>query len=197
MQFRFYLCSGISGICFSFCKDEGKPRSSGGGGLEACLVRRFARICRAGRGTAVLDFGKRRQIRSRAKIGPVSLETSCAGTGSLAKTGGRALTIEPNDRGLLVLVPCLNEQGSIAQVVGDVRRVLPDVPVLVVDDSSGDGTVAVAKAAGAHVLSLPHHLGLGGAVQAGYKLAFELGFQYVIRVDGDGQHFARGYSPGI
>jgi glycosyltransferase involved in cell wall biosynthesis len=100
------------------------------------------------------------------------------------------LTIEPNERGLLVLVPCLNEQGSIAHVVGDVRRVLPDVPVLVVDDSSGDGTVAVAKAAGAHVLALPHHLGLGGAVQAGYKLAFELGFQYVIRVDGDGQHFA-------
>jgi glycosyltransferase involved in cell wall biosynthesis len=38
---------------------------------------------------------------------------------------------------------------------------------------------------------LPHHLGLGGCVQAGYKLAFELGFQYVIRVDGDGQHDAR------
>src|SRR5207302_9691642 len=40
-------------------------------------------------------------------------------------------------------------------------------------------------------LALPHHLGLGGAVQAGYKLAFELGFEYVIRVDGDGQHDAR------
>ena len=39
-------------------------------------------------------------------------------------------------------------------------------------------------------LRLPHHLGLGGAVQAGYKLAFELGFEYVIRVDGDGQHSA-------
>ena len=35
-------------------------------------------------------------------------------------------------------------------------------------------------------MTLPHHLGLGGAVQAGYKLAFELGFEYVIRVDGDG-----------
>ena len=100
------------------------------------------------------------------------------------------MTIQPDKRGLLVLVPCLNEQGAIAQVVSDVRRVLPDTPVLVVDDSSGDGTVAVAKAAGAHVLALPHHLGLGGAVQAGYKLAFELGFQYVIRVDGDGQHSA-------
>src|SRR5204862_1710927 len=59
------------------------------------------------------------------------------------------------------------------------------------DDSSLDGTVAMAKASGAEVLALPHHLGLGGAVQAGYKLAFELGFEYVIRVDGDGQHDAR------
>ena len=41
------------------------------------------------------------------------------------------------------------------------------------------------------MLPLPHHLGLGGCVQAGYKLAFELGYQYVIRVDGDGQHDAR------
>jgi glycosyltransferase involved in cell wall biosynthesis len=38
---------------------------------------------------------------------------------------------------------------------------------------------------------MPHHLGLGGCVQAGYKLAYELGFEYVIRVDGDGQHDAR------
>ena len=40
-------------------------------------------------------------------------------------------------------------------------------------------------------LSLPDHLGLGGCVQAGYRLAFELGYQYVIRVDGDGQHDPR------
>ena len=40
------------------------------------------------------------------------------------------------------------------------------------------------------MLPLPHHLGLGGCVQAGYKLAYELGFEYVIRVDGDGQHDA-------
>ena len=41
------------------------------------------------------------------------------------------------------------------------------------------------------VLALPHHLGLGGCVQAGYRLAFELGYDYVIRVDGDGQHDPR------
>jgi glycosyltransferase involved in cell wall biosynthesis len=100
------------------------------------------------------------------------------------------LTIKPGLDGLLVLIPCFNEQGAIPQVIADVRRVIPSVPVLVVDDASEDGTIAVAKAAGAHVLALPHHLGLGGAVQAGYKMAFELGFEYVIRVDGDGQHSA-------
>lgn len=61
---------------------------------------------------------------------------------------------------------------------------------MVIDDCSLDGTIATARAAGADVLPLPHHLGLGGAVQAGYKLAFELGYDYVIRVDGDGQHAA-------
>ena len=100
------------------------------------------------------------------------------------------MTLAPGPDHLLVLVPCFNEQGAIAKVIEDIHRVLPETPVLVIDDSSADGTVAVAKAAGAHVLELPHHLGLGGAVQAGYRLAFELGFEYVIRVDGDGQHSA-------
>jgi glycosyltransferase involved in cell wall biosynthesis len=92
---------------------------------------------------------------------------------------------------LLVIVPAYNEQGAVGGVVRDVALHVPGVPVLVIDDCSKDSTVAEARAAGARVLPLPHHLGLGGAVQAGYKLAFELGFEYVIRVDGDGQHDAR------
>lgn len=91
---------------------------------------------------------------------------------------------------LLILIPCFNEEGAIGHVVRDIHRVLPDAPVLVIDDFSADSTVDLAEQAGAAVLPLPHHLGLGGAVQAGYRLAFELGFQYVIRVDGDGQHSA-------
>jgi hypothetical protein len=54
----------------------------------------------------------------------------------------------------------------------------------------------VAEQAGAQVLRLPVHLGLGGCVQSGYKLAYELGFDYVVRMDGDGQHDARDI-PGI
>lgn len=89
---------------------------------------------------------------------------------------------------LLIVVPALNEEGAIGAVVESIHRTLPGVPVLVVDDCSTDSTVAVARAAGAEVVSLPRHLGLGGCVQTGYKLAFELGFSYVVRVDGDGQH---------
>ena len=73
-------------------------------------------------------------------------------------------------------------------MIGEVRFVLPDAPVLVLDDCSTDSTRFVAKSAGAEVLSVPHHLGLGGCVQAGYKLAYELGYEYVVRIDGDGQH---------
>ena len=63
--------------------------------------------------------------------------------------------------------------------------------ILVVDDHSADATIARATEAGARILAMPCHLGLGGCVQAGYRLAYELGFDYVIRVDGDGQHDPR------
>jgi len=92
---------------------------------------------------------------------------------------------------LLILIPAYNEAGAIGGVVTEVKTVMPGVPILVVDDCSADATVPLARAAGARVLGLPHHLGLGGCVQAGYRLAFELGYQYVIRVDGDGQHDPR------
>ena len=89
---------------------------------------------------------------------------------------------------LLILIPAYNEEGAVGGVVNEVHESMPGVPVLVIDDCSSDATAHVARSAGARILSLPHHLGLGGAVQAGYKLAFELGYDYVIRVDGDGQH---------
>jgi glycosyltransferase involved in cell wall biosynthesis len=91
---------------------------------------------------------------------------------------------------LLVIVPALNEEGAIGGVVREIRESLPGTPVLVIDDCSKDGTIAAARAAGADVLPMPHHLGVGGCVQAGYRLAYELGFEYVIRIDGDGQHNA-------
>ena len=97
---------------------------------------------------------------------------------------------------LLILIPAFNEIGAIAGVIHEVRGVMPEAPILVVDDASTDGTDQSARLAGAYVLRLPYHLGLGGVVQAGYKLAYELGYEYVIRVDGDGQHDPR-YIPAL
>lgn len=89
---------------------------------------------------------------------------------------------------VLVIVPALNEEGAIGGVVRSLRETFPQFPVFVIDDYSEDSTAFVAEQAGAFVISLPVHLGLGGCVQTGYKLAYELGYDYVIRVDGDGQH---------
>jgi glycosyltransferase involved in cell wall biosynthesis len=99
-------------------------------------------------------------------------------------------------RSLLIIVPAFNEEAAIGAVVREISETNPGLSVLVVDDCSVDSTAIVARQAGARVLRLPHHLGLGGAVQAGYKLAFELGYEYVIRVDGDGQHDPR-YIPKL
>jgi hypothetical protein len=98
--------------------------------------------------------------------------------------------IRGNPRSQLVIVPAYNEEASIGEVVQSIRSELPGVTVVVIDDGSWDATAKIAAAAGAEVLQLPHHLGLGGAVQMGYRFAFERGYKQVVRVDGDGQHNA-------
>lgn len=114
----------------------------------------------------------------------------------LVTRGRRTLMRRPQPGSLMIIVPALNEESAVGGVVREIQQTVPGVPILVIDDCSADGTAAVARAAGAEVLSVPTHLGLGGCVQAGYKLAFELGFDYVIRLDGDGQHDPR-YIPTI
>ena len=89
---------------------------------------------------------------------------------------------------LLVIVPAYNEEGAVSGVIRSVREVLPGVRIIVIDDGSWDNTARVAERGGADVFRLPHHLGLGGAVQTGYRFAFEHDYQRVVRVDGDGQH---------
>ena len=93
-----------------------------------------------------------------------------------------------NGQSVLVIVPAYNEEGAVGHVVKSVLEVLGDTPIAVIDDGSQDATAEAAAAAGADVFRLPHHLGLGGAVQTGYRFAFEQGFDRVVRVDGDGQH---------
>ena len=89
---------------------------------------------------------------------------------------------------LLAIVPALNEEGMVGKVVRDIGRHAPDFDVVVVDDGSVDRTVAVADAEGAIVIRHPFNLGIGGAMQSGYKYALAHGYDVAVQVDGDGQH---------
>lgn len=91
-------------------------------------------------------------------------------------------------RRLLVVLPALNEEDSVARVVSEVRSARPGCPILVVDDGSTDATAVRASEAGAQVMRLPFNLGVGGAMRAAYKYARDQGYAAVVQVDADGQH---------
>lgn len=91
---------------------------------------------------------------------------------------------------VLVVIPALNEEDSVAAVVRDVRASVPTATCLVIDDGSTDATAARAAEAGAVVLTLPFNLGVGGAMRAGFRFARDQGFEVVLQVDADGQHDA-------
>ncbi|SFM23243.1 hypothetical protein SAMN03159341_12170 [Paenibacillus sp. 1_12] len=90
---------------------------------------------------------------------------------------------------ILIVVPAYNEQNNILRVIWDIRKTLPSADILVVNDCSLDNTsVNARKAEGVKVVDLPYNLGIGGAVQTGVKYALSQGYDYMVQVDGDGQH---------
>jgi glycosyltransferase involved in cell wall biosynthesis len=88
----------------------------------------------------------------------------------------------------IAVVPAFNEEPNIGRLLGELKALDPDLEVVVVSDGSVDRTAEIAAEAGAHVVSLPFNLGIGGAVQTGFRFAWEGGYQLAVRLDGDGQH---------
>src|SRR3954469_6968608 len=77
----------------------------------------------------------------------------------------------------LAIIPAYNEQGNVRFVIEAVHAHAPDFDVLVVDDGSTDATAQCAREAGAQVLVHPFNLGIGGAMQSGYRYACEEGYE--------------------
>ena len=91
-------------------------------------------------------------------------------------------------RRTLVVVPAFNEAASVGRVVAEACA-LPQAPdIVVIDDGSSDGT---GTGVDARVVRLPFNCGIGAAVQTGIRLALDDGYDFVARLDGDGQHDAR------
>lgn len=92
---------------------------------------------------------------------------------------------------ILVVIPAFNEEEKIQTVVQGIKQEVPEAVVLVVNDGSRDQTETRARAAGAKVLTHPFNMGYGVALQTGYKYALKYGFDFVLQMDGDGQHDPR------
>ena len=93
----------------------------------------------------------------------------------------------------LVVLPTYQEASNIAAVLARLRNAVPDATILVVDDSSPDGTADIAEATGKElgnieVLRRPAKDGLGSAYRAGFGRGLELGFEAMVEIDADGSH---------
>jgi glycosyltransferase involved in cell wall biosynthesis len=89
---------------------------------------------------------------------------------------------------IMVLIPAFNEGPRIEGVVRSIRASYPGYDVAVVDDGSQDDTAEKALAAGAKVISHLFNMGYGVAIQTGYKYALRCGYDFLVQMDGDGQH---------
>lgn len=91
----------------------------------------------------------------------------------------------------IVIIPAYNEEKSIEKTVEDIRQNAPEFDYVIVNDCSKDATLEICMDKGLHVLNLPINLGIGGAVQTGYRYAYKNGYDFAVQFDGDGQHDAR------
>lgn len=88
----------------------------------------------------------------------------------------------------VAILPALNEERSVGRVIDEIRSYDSGFAIVVIDDGSVDRTAEVAASHGAKVVRLPFNLGIGGAVQTGYRYALKHGFDLAVQIDGDGQH---------
>ena len=91
----------------------------------------------------------------------------------------------------IIVIPAYNEEGNLEKTVRDIRENAPDFDYVIVNDCSTDNTLGMCREKGFSYLNLPVNLGIGGAVQTGYRYAYYHGYDLAVQFDGDGQHSAK------
>ena len=89
---------------------------------------------------------------------------------------------------ILIIIPAYNEADNIEKVVGNLISNFPQYDYIIVNDGSTDRTKQICSERGYAVLHLPINMGIGGAVQTGYRYARDNGYDIAVQIDGDGQH---------
>lgn len=99
------------------------------------------------------------------------------------------MTDEREHGRVLVIIPALNEEATISAVIESLRRHVPGYDILVIDDGSTDATASVVnRHDGVRLVRMPYNVGIGSAVQTGYKYALRNGYDIAVQCDADGQH---------
>lgn len=88
----------------------------------------------------------------------------------------------------LVIIPAYNESASIKRTVEEIKSKAKDFDYIVINDCSKDNTKEICEENGFNIINLPINLGIGGAVQTGYRYGYNHGYDMAVQVDGDGQH---------
>jgi glycosyltransferase involved in cell wall biosynthesis len=89
---------------------------------------------------------------------------------------------------IIIILPAYNEEKNLSRIIREIKTVIPEANILVIDDCSQDFTYNIAQMEGAIVLRHPFNMGYGAALQTGYKYALENGYDYLVQLDSDGQH---------
>lgn len=92
------------------------------------------------------------------------------------------------NRKTLIIILTFNEEENISPLIKSLKSVLPSADICIIDGGSKDNTVQYATQAGAMALKVPYSIGIAGAVETGFKFAYEMGYEMLARIDGDGQH---------
>ena len=88
----------------------------------------------------------------------------------------------------LIIIPAYNEAENIVKTVEAIKEKAKGFDYIIINDCSTDQTKNICEENGYNIINLPINLGIGGAVQTGYKYAYNQDYDIAVQVDGDGQH---------